>query len=434
MATCVIPTSDRPDTLPHCLTSVVTGLSPDSPFSRVIVVDDSRSPDSVTANRATVDRISGDASVSVIHVDNQAKQRLVETIHNLKPEIPRQILAFAIMGDPAFDAVRGGGCNRNTAMLMSAGERVLSIDDDARFRFSRLRTKSAGGTKSGVLPGEMYVSGAVHTHRGLRRLSDPVTADVANDMLSVLEETNATAHGPERVRLAMMQAPERTVTDQPFLVTSCYAADARELLAPFPPAARTDDTIFASLMKRLYPEGRIAHLPVMVHHDLGPQRPDSVAGPAGLDADFSTITAEVIRDVVMQAPRNPGAAGLSTTAERLAEISALSHHDWIEYTHAIWLRSLGGSVVHLERLLDYYNEEPAYWARDVHAFIRRLKEYPPTETEAIPQELRRNGQSPEEACELHRSFFRAYGELIAWWPEIWSAAATIRESEKDQMR
>ena len=168
---------------------------------------------------------------------------------------------------------------------------------------------------------------------------------------------------------ALMQTKRFAATEVPFFVTCCSGFDARDLLPPFPPDLRPDDTVFMWFLRKFDRHGLIGHLPVMVRHDLGPRRPDRYRPPGDAEISLTEIVTGIVADVVNSSLPNHGAPGLIETGHRIREIAGLSLPDWIEFVHTIWVRSRGGTAAgSLERLLEQYNESPDYWAQR-HLFV-----------------------------------------------------------------
>jgi glycosyltransferase involved in cell wall biosynthesis len=472
-----IPTCNRPEALQECLGSF---LNKSQQIERVLILDDSKTESAVAANRAAIASIQSNQRPTVEHITGKEKNT---TIQSLLEAIDRSSAAsalhFALFGDPRLQGVRGAGCNRNAGLLLCAGDQLVSIDDDARYSFSRITALGEATDESArCLPEaefrQLYVNGAVDSEKRIDALTEPWRNDGASELLSILSTSFSKRPGETgRVRLAMsgiagnrwydrpeaisynegllrdeiyrkkrryraarhsglaiMQAPAATVTDATFFVTCFSAMDATEILPPFPPAGHADDTLFSLVMNGCYPSDLIAHHPFVVHHDLGPRRPVRDEDFYRKGAPFDLMTGTLIREAAAIPQTDSAEQAMRLIGRRMRALAELSHKEWVEYSYDLWLDRIAQTVEGLERRLDRYNAKPAFWARDVEDHIRFLRGATGDPSTAIPRELLAE-YSIEMATALHRDFFRSYGELLTVWPEIWHAAKALNEDSKE---
>ena len=473
MPTLTIPTSNRPEALQTCLGSFVDR---DQQFERILILDDSGSEKANTANEAAVGSVQGGRARSLEHVTRHKKKRLISRLKEISHgAIPETAIDFALFGDQRLQTVRGAGCNRNAGLLLCAGDRLVSIDDDARYGFSQTVQTAGAETKPLLYTPEpefreLHVTGAVDSQRRIENLTEPLNEDAASLLLSNLSKQFETAPGRHgRVRLAMsgivgnrwydrpealffnegplreeiyrkrrrylaaresglaiMQAPAATATDATFFVTCFSAMDAKNILPPFPPAGHADDTLFSLVMKGCYPNDLIAHLPFVVRHDLGPPRPVRKEHFYRKGVTFNLMTGALIREASAVPQTDAADAAMRLIGRRMQRLAELSHEEWIEQCHDLRMRRIARTIEGLERRLERYNEKPAFWARDVERHIDFLRTDNIEPSHAVPRELLVDN-SEEDATALHRDFFRSYGELLTVWPEIWQAARTLNE-------
>ncbi|MFP4152552.1 MAG: hypothetical protein ACLFSV_06875 [Alkalispirochaeta sp.] len=490
MATFVIPTCDRPETLRRSLRSVLSALIPESGIRRVLVIDDARTEAGADAARRVVEEVSGNegvrplgkgsdlgvglapsdeaGTVPVGYIGRREKEILVQELAGAcNGGVPESVIRFALLGDETIAVDRGSGGSRNTALLLSAGDAVVSLDDDARFEFLSLRGTSLPSRTNPGKPietvsqrsfSEEYVQGPVESLRSIERLAIPVDLDVAGWIVRTLGGPGVGTPGnAPRVRAVMtgiagnrwyqrpepaffsrgklreqvmrregryrraltsgyatMQAQRYVATDAPFFVTCCSGVDARDFLPPFPPDLRPDDTAFMSLLRRLDPGGMTGHLPVMARHDLGPQRPDPIRDPCEEKWSLSSVVTGIMSEVVSRGVPLRGDAGVSAVGRRLAEIAALPTPEWLDYIYTVWTRTVASAAAGLEHLLQRNHESPSFWEKDVHEFVARLRVCPPPASAS--------GSTGSEETERLQRYVGALGELLEWWPALWQAA------------
>lgn len=376
------------------------------------------------------------------------------------------------------------GANRNAGLLLSAGTCYISIDNDIRAEFSRLhpmcgspRPEQAARTGKGAgrtaATQEAFFMAPLPTASSAAKLCRPDTTHTLATLLQIVASPAARAIVPVHLALsgvcgnrwyprasvgywahgtprdhsfctraeyraalrsgyALLQVPELQRATNTFFATYCYAANAQSLLPPFPPLGRSEDLSFAFLVRYLYPNNAIAHLPCMVQHDLGPPRPFTDEDFDKVGVDFGTLTRLVINHLLRTTIPPGSPSGLALLGRRLQLLSKQKPRDWQAFTHGLYLRYSGELIQQLEQLLELHERRPAYWAQDVEEYIALLRENavasPQTVPPAVPQEFA-GVLSPDEAATEHCRFLRSYGELLEHWPAIWDAAVQLNARE-----
>ena len=128
LRTLCIRTCDRPGDLEQLLTSLDRHLDQTS-LERVLVLDDSREPGDISATAEVIARTQANRAVDLIHIDRTARARLVDRMA-AAAGVEHGQLRWLIEGDDD-DPAPSYGANLNLALLLTAGERFVMIDDDA---------------------------------------------------------------------------------------------------------------------------------------------------------------------------------------------------------------------------------------------------------------------------------------------------------------
>jgi len=432
-------------------------------------------------------RFRGPRTVKTYEVSEEAIGQYVSALHRLvRPSSRRQgePTELSWLSGGSVAQLTRAGIQRNIVLLQLIDGSYLSVDPDCRLEFDPPRHASpenapaddyTGGrtydhnpVPAGCIPDLEVVRGQPSTEMG-HPLALAIWA-VADQSLRSQTPGEETVGNEGRVRLAMhgiagnrwfrrpistllnspdfrriaygtkstynrsrhsgfaaMGMQELCLSSKPFFVTCSCAINAQEIMPPFPPIGRSQDAVFGILVKYMYPDNLIAHLPFMVRHDLARPRPFTEADFREIGLDFGTISRLVIQHLIETALPVEGEAALRHMGERLVEVSHISHADWLNLTQELYLRNAAGEVRQLEELLDRYDEKPSYWAKDVHDYIDLVTRSGPDIANVHPQELRQT-HSLEEAGVFQRSFLGSYGELMIAWPEIWQAARELKES------
>lgn len=464
----IITTCNRPELLKESLEAVLW-KDKATTLNRILVLDDSTDPEVVAHNRTLIHDDRGNRGLEVMHVDHETKNQLTREYTELSGgSVPQSVLQDVLFTPQCFTGVAGSGCNRNAGLLLTAGERYISIDDDARLEFSAL---SDSGSLDFVMEKSFdgnYASGMIDKLSRMNDLIEPFAGNVVEIMDLALDVTGDSP--AKRTRLAMTgimgrrwfdypwtiirsagvfhdevfyrraryrrarlsgyaatQPSRAFVINYPLLVTCCYAADSSDILPPFPPAVRTDDTIFSLLVHACYPDNLIAHIPAMVNHDLGAPRPFTKRDLLAPGLRFGDLITLIVRYLVRSEPYPDAESAMIHLGKKMQELGTLDHNEWSEFTRSLWLEQSGMEISALEGLLEKFNETPRFWAQDVHSRIDQIRQEASGLRHMVPREWQQT-HSPEQAGALQRSFFQTYSEILLHWPAIWRIARERNEA------
>lgn len=120
----LVPTANRPQALERLLESYLQHFQKHGREPRVVVGDDSQDP---SANREVLARLRQKSGARIEHLDAEARGKLVEERSGGDAH-KREALRFLLQPNRALGTTIGA--NRNALLLASAGELVLSADDD----------------------------------------------------------------------------------------------------------------------------------------------------------------------------------------------------------------------------------------------------------------------------------------------------------------
>ena len=115
-----VTTADRPEPLRRCLLSLTRQLRDHSQDARIIVVDGSKRSTNESLNRSIVNAIVASTRCEIVFIGRRERLEI------------RRSLRSVCSGDLIdFITTPGASGNRNVAILLSSGENVLLVDDDA---------------------------------------------------------------------------------------------------------------------------------------------------------------------------------------------------------------------------------------------------------------------------------------------------------------
>lgn len=390
------------------------------------------------------DGLSGKSKSHIVHLDASRKEQflhLIKSYANAHHGRATRRIEFALG--------TGVGCVRNWILLLNVGRRFISIDDDHVYRFRQFCPPMAR-------PNSVRSVGYSDALDSLEERSIPYTGEPAQELLQALDCSTATggpvfaamagvfggrwfsrphgvlqasddlhrfSYGRRRKYVRMkenpvgsLQATEVMTSNSGFFMTGCCSIDARQLLPPFPPITRTEDTFWATLATSLVPGSGVAYLPFSIYHDPENKRPFTEDEYRTVSPDFGLINLLILRDLSYQRPPCAGPAGYETIGQRFLEIAALNDEEWREYLKELWLEHIRQAIGDAETKLRRCQAKPRWWAEDVHRFIEDARE----QATAPP---------PADTKRHHRSYLRWYAELLNDWPVIWAAAQELNRNE-----
>jgi hypothetical protein len=477
ISTIAVITADRPHLLRRCLDSLVGHCDEFRRRPRILVVDGSRDPEHGQANRAIVAAITAAGYVAdFIGASEAAVIRQLVADAGIDP----RMLEFALTPGEA-------GANRNLVLLLTAGERVLMVDDDMVCRPWRHRatqptltltghvdardlaffsTRNAAldaappesvdflGAHSALLgqsladllvewPGPRdlttacgHLTGAIADGREL--LVRVTFSGLAGDggsycpyrlLFSRGRWKEILASGADVLEHALRFREVHRIADRYVLthdascMAGCMALDNETALPPFLPVGRNEDGVFGALLAAAQPTALFAHLPIGIVHD--PERPSTY--------DDSSIRS----------------ASETRLAEFVTAVVRLSDAASIQQCFARRMTRLGDHVAEIAQLespefvdfttrlvLQVRQRDLAHVDRVLSSnadypdhWKARMAEY----GEALVKRLcipeffvpieLRGTAAPEATFDAVQAFLRRMAVLLRNWPEVWSVSS-----------
>jgi hypothetical protein len=385
------------------------------------------------------------------------------------------------------------GANHNARLLATVGERTLSCDDDIVFDFARAAGGEGGLSVSAVtdpteydffMDEEEMERRVVVDHPDLLSLHAELLGASVGECLAreasplhlwncssglvhalmttggVIAATSLGVWGdsglsgsryllmvPEASRERLMESEplyraaaenrlmhrsvaRTTISSGAWFQAMCVALDNSLELPPFFPLGRNCDGVFGQTLRSCFPELFIAHLPWSVRH----RPPGKREGGHGGVVDFPLRLPEVMNLLLVtfegMSRDAAGADRLYAAAGFLQDLASLGDAEFLEYVRGRYLPHLSQYVEYLDGLLLIYRGQPGFWARDVESHIKIIQALPSEPDFCIPVDLRQ-GRTDSEAVGVTRQIVKSFGELLECWPEMRSAALSLRNDGKE---
>ncbi len=482
-------TRDRPDSLIASIESFAANFRTYGHALDFFVSDDSTDESGSENLSNRLAGMAAKNSISLTCMGRRERRKLRDAIlEKAAPDgLPADVLDFAMFGLEGISL--SYGANRNAVLLANAGEMILCSDDDVfcdlrvpekdGYDFE-LATRIDPDFRESFPDRDMLLNKispapadilALHGRLLGRHIAEILGDFSDNDRIKMknLSTQDLTLHlrkkGTVKTTVAGvsgdsgMVSPrylfwlrgdareQYTATEETFRVahqskevfqaSSHFAAggssyylgmnigiDNRSVLPPYIPILRGEDTIFSRMLRQVTENALIGTLPVTilhnpVNHRLYDEHP--VLNPRPEMCEIFIL--------LIQAYRQP--IGCDTQSDRIiaigkyfTDIGSLPLEDFEEHVKQLWLARSMYLTTNIEQLLNEYAYEPAYWADYLEKYIINLRDYSyGNYITAIVDLYDGNERATATIC---RDTVRHYGELLKWWPAIFSAAKDIR--------
>lgn len=409
---------------------------------QVIVCDDSREPSVVQRKAAAVEEFGSVGYGNVRFFGRKERRDFMRQLIE-RSGISGELVEFILFGDDWL-TMNSAGASRTALLLKSAGSRFLSFDDDCIFDWRVLHQYGSGRVLHGALAdpqsyekiSEVYSGDPLmemaemlgHQSRqdeqstahavmaglyGGRWYSRPFGYFYIQGQLRNLCYTDKSAYRAARYYpFAFLQAAESMLSREPLFVSTAIGLDARIMLPPFIPNIRSEDAVWAMMLRSSCADSRIGHTAFSIGHEFsgrtafesGDYR--EVLPDVGMN--IMLITADQLRRRRFADP----AAGLPEIGRLFHEIAVLSDTAFSSYMHVLWKNHVEASVSQLEGLLLEYDHEPSYWAIDCRVYIRDLQK-------SLKYQNEHYIDFP------YRQLLQNTGDMLSVWPELWAAAVDL---------
>jgi hypothetical protein len=217
-----IITWERPEALKRLLESIVRNCETKD-IHHLYVIDDSRSAENIEKNQQLVASFTGQLETPLTYFGREAQTRLIDALAEKLPQ-HEQAIRFLI-DTSGWQQHWTAGLNRNLALMLSFGRRLVMLDDDAVCDVYDAPNTNAGITFSDFArDADCFASEAewAHLHQPLN--PDPIKRHMQclgltfSNALGVLGNTNLKPSGFRHARALEVHELEPT---SPILMTEC---------------------------------------------------------------------------------------------------------------------------------------------------------------------------------------------------------------------
>jgi hypothetical protein len=469
-----VVTKDRAAFARRCLGSLERHCDRDRRVSQVVVIDGSELATAATATASAAH------DVGAHHIGSEAAGRL-RTRLSVTTGVARDILAFGLTPGSI-------GSNRNLALLLTAGNRVLMVDDDVDCTLWTTAERRDGvqlgdhtdarrwhffpSRHAALASVQRTTDNLLGVHDALlgRSLPALATADVdasraCAHLLDLMSNDDGTAgarirstfsglagdaaiYCPHRLlgragrvhdelasnddalRLALTSREVTCIADRYVVVhetswaSYCMGLCNDALVPPFVPLGRNEDGLFGTMLARIDPESLSGHVPYGILHDS--PRPSGY-GDRDMPSATETRLAEFLIDVVRGLDRSPAVASdvrLHQIAARFADLASLPFRDFRFMVGNVTLNARSRYLMHLRSMLSGATSYSAAWHTAVDNYEHTLRASFTQPDFLLPIEFHRHGTVDGGFIAMQR-FLGRFAAFITAWPALWEAARQI---------
>jgi hypothetical protein len=473
--TIVVPTCDRAPLLHRMITGYAENCARYGRHVDFVVADDSPDPAARARCQAVLGRLERRLGIGISYAGPERKSAFASRLASTGG-IPEDVVRFGCL--PGRGPGVTIGANRNMLLLLTAGERVFSADDDtvcvtalppghgdgveldsggnplhlwffpdrdeamAAVRYAQQDVLGCHGRYLGAAPASVLAgagpASAAHSDPALlRRVRDEagrirVTANGVvgdcgwdNPDFCLFQEGTTFARlvgSPGGFRMArttreMIQAvPRTTITARADpKFAMCLGLDNTDLLPPFPPVGRAEEVAFGAILTACFGPVYAAHLPLLLRHDPAVVKRFSAAGV------FAVSLGSWLQSCVSRF--DPGLAAspavrLGRLGHFLTDLGRLPERAFDEFARLTAWASMSGMIGNLEARLAAPEPPPDYWAREARQFIARARRSALTPAD--------EWYAADGGREMLQRRLEQLGQLLIWWPAIVETARDLR--------
>ena len=485
-------TNNRPDLLEKAVSSIAENSSIKDKNIPIHIFDDSIKNKTAANNISVLKKISEKYDIKTIYKGKKEKEEYLDLLESkIKGAgIEREILEFAFYGRSELNIVKGGGGNRNAALLMLAGEKLITFDDDTQYKIVERRSYSRDIKISTESNPEIDHSSSLKSISKHFRESETDIISYMTDLLGencssflnanelknskdiyppiwkIIEkkESNIKAvlggiyggkwfsshYGiplydrEERNKsfrknyskikkdpVSLLLPENLTITRSSLFVTTAAGFDTADILPPFPPYSRNEDGIWAKIFLLLNRNSFIAHLPYAVFHETENKSSFTEKDFEKCSPEIGAVTALIIDYVFNKYLENLRQPDYNSLSKQILDFTKLSDDSFLSACHNIRMDYTAKLIERFENILDKYNRKPRDWANDVDKYIENLKKHSLDPLNALPGKMKEYF-GIEETIRLLKLCLEDYSSLLNHWPEIWKAAVIINKERIEE--
>ena len=474
---------NRPELLQTAIESHVHMCKNYGRSPKVVLVDSSNTRQNTRKNRGILESMKRDWGIQFSYIGIKEKETVCRAL--VAVGIPLETVKFALFGSGDFAIT--AGANRNTLLLLTAGEMVYCADDDtcclAINEQEKERTLSFGfgdPTQIKFYENRAYFKKSLEfievdflkeherilgqTTQGLAsnrggRCALDLKMDSIDDYLRFTKKKKILATfngmwgdcgwgGPghlfmneastgmfiqkehyERIRVSrniVRMVPNYIICNPSFCMSTFIGFDNRQTLPPFMPIMRNQDGIWGETVKQSMQDAYFGYLPFALGH-LPPDRGQfEQEGLQGFPFNFRMC--DLIRLIIGDQYINySGQEGLRVLGEGLKDLGNWELGFFKNYSESLLYTRLWDMRSLLQSHLRTFGDSNESWLKDVTASLSLIDQLL-LNVDTKPSTLISNWT--QGSISMVQKNLVKFGELLIRWPDFLAAIYDLKQTEK----
>jgi hypothetical protein len=205
------------------------------------------------------------------------------------------------------------------------------------------------------------------------------------------------------------------------------ALDNRELLPPFMPIMRAEDSLWGVTVETAMSDSFFCVMPWMIEH-VGAGHKDR-SGPGRNARCARTGIREVFTALIRLCPGQAHASAdsnLMALGRKLSELSSLPPYELEEVLRLGMLPKYLFVIQKMEKFLTKHGRQPKFWSDDIEEFVVASRENLVSRNFHIAEDLIEEFGGTEAASAQQR-LIGQFGELLEVWPRIYEGGRQLKK-------
>ena len=220
----------------------------------------------------------------------------------------------------------------------------------------------------------------------------------------------------------VFRAPDKIkISDNNFLMSYNIGLNNQEFLPPFFPIGRGTESIFNSILRKIFLNSCICYMPFAVNHDPMKRKIYNHESVYNFSNNFSDILVFLIDSFNISDSIRTPEYRLNVLGNYFKEISNLRQIDFISLITSLIIKQSSDFIKFLESLLIKYDAKPKFWAEDIYKLIENIEKSINGQDLYFPKELD-NINICEDKEKSFKKILNLFGDLLISWESIYNAS------------
>jgi len=221
-------------------------------------------------------------------------------------------------------------------------------------------------------------------------------------------------------------------SDSPHFATSCSSYSNKRLLPPFFPIGRFQDAIFGILLRKIYKDSLIGRTPVSVLNNPSARNPFTKEDRYFLGSRSADLLIYILEDFELPQSSSDYSNNIKLTGTWLRDHASLNDNLFYDFLIDKFIKGQQTRIDISELYLGSFNNEPQWWADDMHKMIEKRVNSIKGSQLIYPVDIRPE-IDPETALSIFKKCIFEFGTMMELWNEITEASYSFFEKNPNPL-